>query len=50
MLIDPPLESVNVGARIVSVSLVDAVMLPEVPVMVSVVVPTAAELEAVSVS
>jgi hypothetical protein len=43
-------ESVKVGAEIVNPRVVDAVWLPEVPVMVTLYCPTAAELLAVSVS
>lgn len=45
----PQLERVNVGAWITSVSVVVTVCEPEVPVMVTVYVPTAAELAAVKV-
>jgi len=46
----PKPESVNVGAESVRENVVDAVNVPEVPVIVTVLVPTAAELLAVSVS
>ena len=47
---EPPLERVKVGALMLSKTVAFWVILPEVPVMVSVLVPTAAELLAVRVS
>ena len=46
----PKFEIVNVGAKTPSVIEVEAVRLPEVPVIVTVLVPMLAELAAVSVS
>jgi len=43
-------ESVKVGAETVKMSVVDAVWLPEVPVIATLYCPMAAELPAVSVS
>jgi hypothetical protein len=50
MLTGPALDNTKVGARIFSLQLVVAFKFPEVPVIIRVLDPKAAELSAVSVN